>query len=256
MYAPEEYATDSSCTMRITAYLGASYVGTSTFRITEPGTWPTGTLAFSSLQPFDNVVIHYDAPPVTGGDYGPIFMADNLQITVASSPLQLTSAVSRKTHGAAGIFDVDLPLSGQPGVECRYTGGNHTIVFTANNNLVSGGATVTAGTGAVSGSPTFAGNSMIVELTGVADAQQIAVTLTGVTDSFAQVLPDTIVSANILVGDTTGNKTVNSSDVSETKLHSGQNVTASNFREDVSVNGQINSSDLSFVKSKSGNAVP
>lgn len=83
MYAPEEYATDSSCTMRLTAYLGLTPVGTTTFSIDPPGTWPTGTLAFSSLQPFDNVVIHYDAPPVTGGDYGPIFMVDNLSVTIA-----------------------------------------------------------------------------------------------------------------------------------------------------------------------------
>src|SRR6202035_769391 len=37
------------------------------------------------------------------------------------------SAVSRKTHGSAGTFDVDLPLIGQPGVEDRTGGasGNH-----------------------------------------------------------------------------------------------------------------------------------
>ena len=29
----------------------------------------------------------------------------------------LTSAVSRKTHGAAGAFDIALPLSGAPGVQ-------------------------------------------------------------------------------------------------------------------------------------------
>ena len=42
----------------------------------------------------------------------------------------LNSAVSRKTHGAAGPFDVPLPLSGAPGVECRSGGanGDHTIV--------------------------------------------------------------------------------------------------------------------------------
>src|SRR5439155_3753876 len=34
------------------------------------------------------------------------------------NPLQITSVVSRKVHGAAGTFDVDLPLSGEPGVEC------------------------------------------------------------------------------------------------------------------------------------------
>ena len=86
LYAPEEYATDSSCRMRITAYRGTTFVGTNTHIIPEPGTWPTGTLSFSSTQPFDNIVVHYDAPPVTGGDYGPIFMADNLMITTAPTP--------------------------------------------------------------------------------------------------------------------------------------------------------------------------
>jgi hypothetical protein len=72
LYAPEEYATDSSATLRITAYAGATFVGTSTATASPPGTWPTGTLAFSSVQPFDRVVVHYDAPPPTGGDWGPI----------------------------------------------------------------------------------------------------------------------------------------------------------------------------------------
>lgn len=81
LYAPEEYATDSSCTMRMTAYLGTTYVGTNTYQIPIPGTWPTGILSFSSTSPFDNIVIHYDAPPPTGGDYGPIFMVDNLVVT-------------------------------------------------------------------------------------------------------------------------------------------------------------------------------
>src|SRR5947199_286670 len=31
----------------------------------------------------------------------------------------LTLAVSRKTHGGAGVFDVNLPLSGLAGIECR-----------------------------------------------------------------------------------------------------------------------------------------
>jgi hypothetical protein len=81
LYAPDEYATDSSCTMRMTAYLGTTYVGTNTYQIPIPGTWPTGTLSFSSTSPFDNIVIHYDLPPPTGGDYGPIFMVDNLVVT-------------------------------------------------------------------------------------------------------------------------------------------------------------------------------
>ena len=102
MYAPEEYATDSSCTMRITAYLGLTEIGSNTTTIDPPGTWPTGTLSYSSSQPFDNVVIHYDQPPVTGGDYGPIFMADNLVATPVPEP-QNAAALMLGIAAAAGL---------------------------------------------------------------------------------------------------------------------------------------------------------
>lgn len=83
LYAPEEYGCDSSARMRVTAYLGASFVGTATTTAPNPGTWPTGTLRYTSANPFDRVVIHYDAPPPTGGDWGPIFLADNMRVTAA-----------------------------------------------------------------------------------------------------------------------------------------------------------------------------
>ena len=166
--------------------------------------------------------------------------------------LQLSSAVSRKTHGGAGTFDIPLSLSGKFGVECRSGGptGNYTLVFMFSNNLTSGNASVSNGIGSVSGTPAVSGNTMTVTLTGVADAQVITVTLNAVTDSFSQVLADTVVSVNMLIGDVTGDKIVNSSDVSQTKLQSGVPVTSANFREDVMPNGMINSSDISLVKSR------
>jgi len=173
-------------------------------------------------------------------------------------PVQLTDAVSRKTHGAAGTFDVELPLSGSVGIECRSGGasGNHTFVFTFTNNVVSGNAAVTTGIGTVSGPPTFSGNTMAVNLTGVSDVQQITVTLSNVTDCFGSVLPNTPVTAGMLIGDTTGNRTVNSSDIAQVKAQSGSPVTSANFREDVNVDGVINASDIGFVKSKSGDSLP
>lgn len=178
--------------------------------------------------------------------------------TSTCSVLEVTTAVSRMTHGGAGIFDVALPLSGEPGIECRNggTGGNYTMVVSFSNNVVSGNASVTTGVGNVSGNPTFSGNTMTINLTGVANAQKITVTLTGVTDTSAQVLADTPVSANILIGDTSANKTVNASDVSQTKAQAGAAVTTANFREDVAVNGSINASDIGLVKSHSGTSVP
>ena len=168
-------------------------------------------------------------------------------------PLLFTAAVSRKTHGAAGDFDISLP-----GVECRTggAGGNHTLVVTFTNDIVSGNATVTSGTGNVTGGPTFSGNTMTINLTGVANAQAVTVTLSNVTDSFSQTLPDTAVSAGFLLGDTNGNGIVNASDVSQTKAQLGQSAMGSNFRTDVNANGTINATDVSQVKANLGSAVP
>jgi hypothetical protein len=188
---------------------------------------------------------------------GRIYYPANNRIYAFKVPvpaLQVSSAVSRKTHGGAGDFDVPLPLSGTPGVECRSGGatGDYQFVLTFSNNVESGNATVTSGTGTVSGSPVFSGNTMTVNLTGVADAQTLTVTLSGVTDEFLQVLPDTAVNANMLIGDTNGNGIVNSSDVAQTKGQIGQPVTSANFRTDVNASGAINSTDAAIVKSHSG----
>ena len=39
--------------------------------------------------------------------------------SIRRAPPIPTSVVSRKTHGTAGDFDIDLPLAGNPGIECR-----------------------------------------------------------------------------------------------------------------------------------------
>jgi hypothetical protein len=177
-------------------------------------------------------------------------------LNITAGPLQLLSAVSRKTHGGAGTFDVNLPVSGPPfGVECRSSSGNHTFIFSFSNSINSATASVTGGTGAA-GAPTFAGNKVTVALSGVTNIQVLTVALSNVTDSFAQTLPNASVSANMLIGDTTANKNVNASDITQTKIQSGVTISPTNFRTDLNVNGAINASDVTLVKSRSGDALP
>jgi hypothetical protein len=172
------------------------------------------------------------------------------------NPLSITNVVSHKVHGSAGAFDINLPLSGEPGLESRNTGGNHTFIFSFSNNIMSGNATVTSGTGNVTSPPIVSGNTMTVELSGVTDVQQIAVTASNVMDTFGQTLPDTAVTANILAGDTTANKSVNSSDVIMTKQRVGAVIDATNFRTDVNASGTVNASDVTMVKGLVGDSLP
>ena len=102
LYAPEEYATDSSATMRVTAYMDGALVGTNTATANPPGTWPTATLSFAASSGFNNVVVHYDSPPPTGGDYGPIFMADNMSVTPAP-PCFCRGTLIRTALGAVPV---------------------------------------------------------------------------------------------------------------------------------------------------------
>jgi hypothetical protein len=96
----------------------------------------------------------------------------------------------------------------------------------------------------------------IVNLTGVANAQYVMVSLSNVVDIVGNVASTVSAAMGVLVGDTTANGMVNSSDISEVQSQSGQLATANNFREDVTVNGMINSSDIALVQSQSGMALP
>jgi hypothetical protein len=167
----------------------------------------------------------------------------------------VTSAVSRKTHSGAGTFDVNLPSTGNPGVECRIGAvtGVHQIIVNFASNVTVTSASITSGTGNADNF-SVSGAQVTVNLSGVTNAQVITLKLAGVSDGVNT--GDVLVRMGVLSGDTTGDGHVNASDVAQTKAQSGQAVTAANFRQDVNSNGALNASDVSLVKSRSGTALP
>ena len=167
-------------------------------------------------------------------------------------PVQPFKVVSRKSHGV-GVFDINLPLAGDLGIECR-NGGPTKIVLSFPVAVTFSSADITSGVGTVSTTTGNGTKTIIVNLTGVTNAQKIILSLMGVTNG--TFTDDVVVPIGSLAGDTSGNGSVNASDVSQTKARSGQATTAANFREDVTLSGSINSSDISSVKSKSGTALP
>ena len=167
----------------------------------------------------------------------------------SAPPLNLTSVVSRKTHSSAGTFDVDL-TSGT-GIECRSGGptNDYTMIFSFSTPITNCGV---ANSGTISSGPNS--NQCSVELS-VPTGQYITVQLTGVIDTNAST-GNFSGTMGVLVGDTNANGLVNSTDISQTQSQSGQLITSSNFREDVTVNGLINSSDVALVQSQSGTGLP
>ena len=180
--------------------------------------------------------------------------------------MQLTRVVSRKTHDSAGTFDVDLPLSGNPGIECRSGGANssYTLVFIFANTLTNvGGASVTNGNGSVSSSniDNADAHNYIVNLSGVTSAQYITVSLANVTDSAGNFSSAVFAQMGLLIGDVNGDVPnapglVDSGDVFLVRQNTGQGTTLTNFRKDINANGLVDSGDVFLTRQHTGSQLP
>ncbi len=197
-----------------------------------------------------------------GADAGALVTGtDNLEkvgyVGQVSDLLVLTASNSRKTHGGgAGTFDVNLPLVGPIGIECRVagTGGTHQIIATFAQTVTVAGASVSGGGTIPPGGATSLGNQVTINLSGVGNPARLFVNLSGVSNGFD--VSDISIPVGLLLGDVNGNGSVNSSDIGGTKAQSGQPATAANFRTDANVNGTITASDIGLVKSVSGTSLP
>ncbi|MFL6568252.1 MAG: dockerin type I repeat-containing protein, partial [Chthoniobacterales bacterium] len=172
--------------------------------------------------------------------------------TCPAAGLVPISAVSRKTHGSQGDYDVTLPLIGNVGVEPRLSPNNaHRIVVTFANP-VSVGAVNMTGSGMVSNT-SINGSTVSVDLTNVADQQTITLNLVNVNDGTNT--GNVSIPMGVLIGDANGDRTVNAADATLTRNGSGQLANASNFRSDLNVDGTINSADATVARNNSGHTL-
>ena len=173
-------------------------------------------------------------------------------------PVSAVSAVSRKTHGSTP-FDINLPLGGTPGIECR-NGGVTQVVFTfpaavsINATLGTQGASITSGAGSISSVNAAGTNSVTVNLTGVTNPQWITVTLYGVSDG--TYTNDIAVRAGVLLGDVNTSSNVDSADVTLVQRQNNKPVTSSNFRMDVDASGNIDSADVTLTQRQNQKRLP
>lgn len=178
-----------------------------------------------------------------------------------SLTVPLLDVVSRKTHGDPGDFDIHLPQTGGPGIECRTgpTTGVHKVIFTFGNPLVGvGGASVSGGGSVGSSGIGTDPHQYIVNLTGVPNAARLSITLTGVTDTAGDTTSSLSVPMGVLLGDVNADGVVNSGDVTLVRKQSGNPVSepAGNFRDDITTDGVINSGDITLVRKQSGTPLP
>lgn len=159
---------------------------------------------------------------------------------------------SRMTHGAAGTFDVDLPVIGDRGVECRNGNGNYSVVFSFVNDIANCGTATATGGSVVSGPNS---NQCTENLTGVPNAQYIDVGLSNVVDS--QNNPGNVsVEMGVLIGDVNADGRVDGNDVSAVQSNTRQPVSGSTYRYDVDVNGRIDGNDVSATQARTRTSLP
>jgi len=199
-----------------------------------------------------------------GHGYSPIdgygFINAETAVNASLPAVQLNSVVSRKVHGSAGTFEINLPLTGNPGIECRSGGASntYTLVFTFANPLTSvSSASVSSGTGSVASSSIGTdAHQYIVNLTGVTNAQRITVTLANLSDNAGDFSASVSATMGVLIGDVNANGLVDGNDVSAVQSQTRQSVTDANFREDVNGNGIIDGNDVSLTQSETRTSLP
>jgi hypothetical protein len=203
-------------------------------------------IAFTDTSVSPNVIAY------TRQTSGPIALTNPRSVTCMHIDPPF-GAVSRKTHGSAGTFDVNLPLTGDPGIECRSGGanGDHAVVITFAGPVTFASAMVCSGTGIVAGTSTNSnGNEITVNLTGVTNAQTINICLTNVSDGTST--GNVTIPMGVLLADVNANGVLTNADVSLVKAQvaAGGSVGLSNFRDDVNANGVITNADVSVTKAQ------
>src|SRR5581483_10599389 len=145
---------------------------------------------------------------------------------VAVNPAPVpASVVSRKTHGFVGDFDIPLPVTGTPGIECRSGGptNDYEIVFTFDNvvtvdgspqaEIVSGAGTIGSNGVGNGGAVIISEKTVTVPLTNISNKQTITIVLHNVHSGGES--GDVTASMSVLIGDTNADQFVDASDIAQ-----------------------------------------
>jgi hypothetical protein len=174
-----------------------------------------------------------------------------VRVAPPTSVRTLLSAASRLTHGAAGTFDIPMPLTGTSGVEDR-SSGTYNAVFTFDGPVSSGQVIVLSGTATV-GTILFSGNTITAQLTGVTSAEVVTLRVQNINGDGQQ---HGDVPFGFLTADVNGNRIVDRPDIQQVRTDRGQPVTAANFRDDIDLSGIVDRPDLQSVQTNRGHSIP
>jgi uncharacterized protein (TIGR02597 family) len=182
---------------------------------------------------------------------GTLFFS-NSPTYITAQPVTTLQVASRKVHGAMGPFNVNLPATLNPGVECRTAGSNnsYSLIYTMDRAIsAADSAILTQGNG---NPPTITRgpnpNQVTVTLTGVTNIQQLVVALNGVHDTQGGVLAAVSTRMDVLIGDVNSSRHVDAGDVGAIQRQNSKPITLSNFRMDLNGSGHIDAGDVGIAQ--------
>lgn len=171
----------------------------------------------------------------------------------AYDPPTIASAVSRKTHGGTGDFDVDiLAPSGTADVAVEpRTGGPTRIVVNFSQDVqapdgLDPSDVSLASSGAADGTVSnvaIVGSELAVDMTGTSDEARLSIGFPGIA-SLDGIYVGESLCLGVLLGDTDASGAINIFDLLNVRNKLSQPVDATSFRSDLTAEGVINIFDL------------
>jgi len=161
----------------------------------------------------------------------------------------MTCAVSRKCHGGAGTFDIDLAEGSA--IECR-TEGPTEVVVTFDSEIRRVGGTlsdVRVSRGTVA-SISIGGATLAICLSGAVEPGTLDIAFPGIAAADSGEVVSETLSVGVLPGDVSGDGAVNTSDYIVLRGAVGQLVDAGSCRCDVNTDGLIDTSDYICVRGR------
>jgi T5SS/PEP-CTERM-associated repeat protein len=236
----------------VSLYDGGTAIGSATAAgaTTDVTTSGTATLASGA----HNIVARQTQPGMAQSAASPA-----AAVTVDTTNPAITGAVSRKTHGSAGTFDLALALGSTVSVEPRKDGPT-TIVFTFSKSIAAADGRISANEfsigNAIYSSAAISGNTLTLNLATVADGTVVTVALSGISDLAGNTISGVSnLSVRALYGDVNRNGSVTIGDQQSVKNALGAAVTAANYLNDLNLSGGITIGDQQAVKNALGHVL-